>query len=223
MDTIPIQLFSAVGVIVAALIGGFLSLLSLVTSKDQKVSDLRYEWITAFRDELATLLAELNWSEFWAEEFKKNAANAGRNPWTEDAYKNSYLTIAKSATSLRLRLNRHVEDASLRVASGKFLKKLDEVLQDKWTSLITADLEPFSRELRELAAQILSSEWKRIEQGESGQRTLKKIAIGVLIVGVLGVVVVGAWLFRLPPLQSQQTPIAGAPQSGPTLTTRPVK
>ncbi len=218
MDAIPIQFYSAVGAIVAALIGGFLSLLSLTTSKDQKVSELRHEWITAFRDELATLLAELNWSEFWAEQFRQNAANAGKNPWTEDAYKNSYVTIAKSAASIRLRLDRHAKDASLRDASIKFLDKLDEVLQKEWTSLTAAKVQEFSRQLRELASPILQSEWRRIEQGEAGHRTLKRLAVAVLIAGLLGVLAVGVWLSRLPFRPGQQAPVSGAPQSGPAPT-----
>jgi hypothetical protein len=187
------------------------------------VSELRYEWITAFRDELATLLAELNWSEFWAEQFNKNSANSGKNAWTEDAYKNSYVTIAKSASSLRLRLNRHVKDSSQRDANINFLNKLDEVLQKEWTSLNAARVQSFSRELRELASPILNSEWQRIEQGESGHRTLKGLAVTVLVAGLLGVVVVGAWLSKLPSRPGQQVPVAGAPHSGPPPTTEPVK
>ncbi len=223
MDTIPIQFYSAVGVIVAALIGGFLSLLSLTTSKDQKVSELRYEWITAFRDELATLLAELLWTEFWAEQFKSNSANSGKNPWAEDAYKNSYVTISKSATSLRLRLKRHVKDASLRDADIKFLNKLDQVLLEEWEFLTVTRVESFSRELRELASPILNSEWQRIEQGELGHRTLKGLAVAVLIAGLLGVVLVGTRLSKLPTHPGQLAPVATAPQSGPAPTTQPVK
>ena len=223
MDAIPIQFYSAVGAIVAALIGGFLSLLSLTTSKDQKVSELRHEWITAFRDELATLLAELNWSEFWAEQFRQDAANTGKNPWTEDAYKSSYVTMAKSVASIRLRLNRHAKDASLRGANVKFLDKLDEVFQREWTALTAAKVEQFSRELRELASPILQSEWRRIEEGEAGHRTLKRLAEAVLVAGLLGVIAVGVWISRLASRPGRQAPISGAVQSGPAPTMEPAK
>ena len=46
----------ALGAITAALITGFLSLLGLIISKEQKTSEFRQQWIDALRQELAEFL-----------------------------------------------------------------------------------------------------------------------------------------------------------------------
>src|SRR5271166_3862254 len=44
------------GAIVAALIAGLISLLGLIISKEQKVSDFRQAWIDALRDDIAVVI-----------------------------------------------------------------------------------------------------------------------------------------------------------------------
>ena len=53
MDTLPGQLFVAVGAIIAALIAGAFSYFNLVSSKEAKVSEFRQEWINALRSEIS--------------------------------------------------------------------------------------------------------------------------------------------------------------------------
>jgi hypothetical protein len=50
----------AIGAIAAALIAGLIFLLSLVISKEQKISDFRQEWINSLRSEIAALIAHAN-------------------------------------------------------------------------------------------------------------------------------------------------------------------
>ena len=57
MNTFPIQALIPIGVITAALIAGFFSLLNLIVSKEQKVSEFRQQWIDSLRQELADHIA----------------------------------------------------------------------------------------------------------------------------------------------------------------------
>ena len=50
----------AVGAIGAALIAGVVSLLGLVISKEQKVSEFRQAWIDALRSDVASLISHVN-------------------------------------------------------------------------------------------------------------------------------------------------------------------
>lgn len=45
------------GVMFAAIVGGFFSFVSLISSKEQKVSEFRQQWIDGLRDELSTLFS----------------------------------------------------------------------------------------------------------------------------------------------------------------------
>jgi hypothetical protein len=46
----------AVGAVAAALIAGLISLLGLIISKEQKVSDFRQAWIDALRSDIAAVI-----------------------------------------------------------------------------------------------------------------------------------------------------------------------
>lgn len=185
----PIQFYSAMGAIVAALIAGFLSLLSLVTSKDQKLSELRHEWISEFRKELSELVAEVRYSKFWVERFLEDSRNHGKNPYVQDTYKSSFLAISKSVSSLGLRVNPDVSDKKLRTLNTVFLEKLKN-LKIGYSEATATDAEILSDELRDAARPILQSEWQYIEKGEVGHRILKIVAALVLVLGLFGVVAV---------------------------------
>ena len=57
MDSLPPQVLIPVGVILAALIGGFFSLISLIISKEQKTSEFRQQWIDSLRQEISDHIA----------------------------------------------------------------------------------------------------------------------------------------------------------------------
>lgn len=196
MEIVPAQFYSAMGAIFAALIAGFLSLLSLVTSKDQKLSELRHEWITDFRKELSELIAEVRYSEFWAEQFRNNPVNVGKNPYLEDVYKSAFLSISKSVSSLGLRINPRASNKKLRTLNEAFLVKLNELKTTYW-KLTWAQADTLTAELREIAGPILQSEWQHIERGELGHRILKIVAGSVLVLGLVGVVLIGMRLAHI--------------------------
>src|SRR5208283_2502860 len=90
---------AAVGSIVAALIAGLVSLLGLIISKEQKVSEFRQAWIDALRAEIADLIAHLN---------AVYGTAAAQFPSVAEAWKvvkEDYLAFNNAAARIRLRLN----------------------------------------------------------------------------------------------------------------------
>lgn len=51
----PPTIFIALGVIVAALVAGFFSFLSLVSAKENKVSEFRLTWLNGLRNEIVVV------------------------------------------------------------------------------------------------------------------------------------------------------------------------
>jgi hypothetical protein len=220
MDVTPIQFYSAIGAIVAALIGGFLSLFSLVTSKEQKLSELRHEWISDFRKELAELIAEMRYSSFWADQFLAEPTNAGKNPYITSDYKTSYLPFAKAFSSLRLRLNPNEANEQRRKLYSAFLSKMDEI-GAAWKGITFERAETLTRELRDLATPLLQSEWKRIEEGNAEHRVLKGCAIAVLSGGLVGVILLFP-LVRVQAIQGQSQQQGQTASPTPTPTPLPI-
>jgi hypothetical protein len=59
VDTVPVNLFIPIGAIVAALVAGLFSFFNLVLSKEQKLSELRQDWIDGLRNDLAEHIAAI--------------------------------------------------------------------------------------------------------------------------------------------------------------------
>lgn len=57
MPDFPVQALIPIGAIVAALVAGFFSVLSLIVSKEQKISEFRQQWIDSLRQELSDHMA----------------------------------------------------------------------------------------------------------------------------------------------------------------------
>lgn len=55
--SLPLQSFTAIGAITAAIIAGGISFISTVLAKDQKISEFRQAWIDALRDDIAEELS----------------------------------------------------------------------------------------------------------------------------------------------------------------------
>jgi len=203
MDITPAQFYSAIGAIIAALIGGFLSLLTLITSKDQKISELRNEWISDFRKELAELIAEVRYAIFWVDQYLADPANTGKNPYLDETYKTAYLCFAKAFNSIKLRIDPDERSKKRRKLNAALSAKLTEISKG-WKTLNSESAETLTRELRECAEPLLKFEWKSIERGSFGHVVLKWAAVIILVLGLSGVAIVGVKFAHINPGPSEQ-------------------
>lgn len=81
-------------VAIAAIITGLISLLGLIISKEQKISEFRQEWINALRSEISSLISH------------GNAIYGGlvtKQLW--ENMKSDYLGMNEATANIRLRLN----------------------------------------------------------------------------------------------------------------------
>jgi hypothetical protein len=96
----------AVGAVSAALIAGLVSLLGLIVSKEQKVSEFRQAWIDALRSELSSLIAHAN-AIHGAE-----MANYQSPSEVWKVVRPDFVGINEAAARIRLRLNPKESEAS---------------------------------------------------------------------------------------------------------------
>lgn len=177
---LTVALITAVGAFIVACVAGAFSLLGLVISKEQQVSEFRQAWIDALRADLAGFVAhahqiqallvghaDLGFQEFWT------------------ATRDDYIALNQASVRIKLRLNPE-EDAHKAILStmGK-MEALFDHLSDPESS---KKLKEISDSLEGDAPALLKNEWVRVKQGEPTYRVAKWLAGVVLIVAVVAVV-----------------------------------
>lgn len=158
----------ALGAIIAALITGAVSLLSLIISKESKTSDFRQAWVDALRAETTELISEYR---------LYSHRRAAGIPSSGDA--NSLLKIRASQTSIRLRMK---PSEDLTKAAVKVLDEMDDLLaRGDWTVLGSEDV---ARRLEATIQPILKENWERVKSGEPWFQFTRWLVAGVIIIAL---------------------------------------
>lgn len=167
-----------IGVIAAAVITGFISVIGLIISKEQKVSEFRQAWIDSLRDEISKLISNANaihgagMADFQtrSEEWK----NVGPN----------FIKINEAVANIRLRLNSNEKD------SQEILETIQQI-EALFTDGLSVDYKNLGTLEKNLVAKtqiVLKGEWVRVRKGELVYRVTRNVAITFLIVALLGLV-----------------------------------
>ena len=158
-------------VAIAAIITGLISLLGLIISKEQKISEFRQEWINALRSEISSLIS------------RATAIHGGlvtNQPW--DNMKSDYLGINEATANIRLRLN------ITEVESKEVLDKLEK-LEKQFTPLGRIpnyeELDKLLNEITDEARIVLKNEWIRVKRGEYIYRITCLIWLIVIVSGIV--------------------------------------
>ncbi|MBD3821224.1 MAG: hypothetical protein IE914_03025 [Thiotrichales bacterium] len=172
----------AIGAITAALITAAISLLGLIISKEQKVSEFRQAWIDALRTELSSVISHANalcdvrsltnltLMEKWA---------LGRENLTK---------INTDVSSIRLRLNKDEPEAQ---AILKSLDALESAFSSREDIDITPRIHEIESDLIEKSQIFLSKEWSRVKNGEPIYNFSKYAALVIIIV----LLILGVYFF----------------------------
>lgn len=169
----------AIGAVSAALIAGLVSLLGLIVSKEQKVSEFRQAWIDALRAELSSLIAHAN---------AIHGADAAGFPNSSEAWKvvrADFVGINEAAARIRLRLNPTESEAA------KVLSQLEtlEMLLAPERAMDYVQLNEAEKKLVSVAQVVLKDEWLRVQRGEHVFRAARFAALLVCAACVIALLV----------------------------------
>jgi hypothetical protein len=170
----------AVGAVSAALIAGLVSLLGLIVSKEQKVSEFRQAWIDALRAELSSLIAHAN---------AIHGANMAGFANSSEAWKvvrADFVGINEAAARIRLRLNSKESEA---VAVLSQLERLEQLLAPETTKIDYLQLNTAEKELVSVAQVVLKQEWLRVRRGEQVFRVARFAALCVCAACVIALII----------------------------------
>jgi hypothetical protein len=170
----------------AAWIAGAFSILGLLTSKEEKVSEFRQAWIDALRADLALLVAHAHQIYAYVAMHRPLDVQLFWKETRED-----YLTLNGASTRIKLRLNREEAESKLVLCTMGKMEALFAFVPNGQPALSIEDINKIVDELESNAPPLLKKEWNRVKGGELIYRIAKWSS--VVIFGVTGVV--AAWLF----------------------------
>lgn len=197
--SIPATVYVAFGVITAALLTGFFSIMNMVSAKENKVSEFRLAWVDGLRNEIAEynsaaqeLYRARNPAKFTGENFHSEVEKHQLEIEFFKETREAYARASENLSKIQLRLNpEHIKEnpespeAKLMIAVSKARrlknKQLREVMQ-------------CSEEIRAAAGPILKSTWDSVKRGEPGYRKIRMISIITVAIGFYAILAFGAYI-----------------------------
>lgn len=180
---------AAAAAITVAVIAGSFSFLNLITSKEQKVSEFRQQWIDSLRSSMAEYLSALS---YLSELYNNFSEQSGQD---KDRFE-----IAEKVEDTRVRVNQSYNDIVFRInpaednAEGESLNKAFlnalEKTREHYKRSEHAEALSACDAVREAGKPLLKHEWKRVKRGEPSYIKAKRAALAVLGAGLIAAVVI---------------------------------
>jgi hypothetical protein len=168
----------AVGAVAAALVVGLVSLLALIISKEQKVSEFRQAWIDGLRKELALLIAHAN-AIFGAGMVHFNTT---AEHWKVVRF--DFAGINNAVARIRLRLNPKEKESEAILSEIEVLERLLAPGQ----AMNHVEINATEKRLVEKAQVVLKTEWRRVRRGETVYRSARVAALVVSVGSVVALI-----------------------------------
>ncbi len=170
---------AAIGGIVAALVAGSGAVLTLIITKESKISEFRQQWIDSLRSDVSEYLSRIHSIENVYD--LEGISEKDRHELTDAAYVAANL----AAFNIRLRLNANEEP------SRKLLEAVDEIEAHANTKKDRGRLAALEKALLQRARHVLAEEWARVKHGEPAYVWAKRI--GLIAAAVM--IAILSWLF----------------------------
>ncbi len=209
-DVIIAGIIGLIGTIGVAMISGVISIVGLIISKEQKLSEFRQTWIDALRDDISHFVShplmisaynecvlkpkvqrlreDLSQSGSAPEDIKKQEAEAISAFYVD--MKDDYSKINIYSTRIKLRLNDGAHETESKMLLS-VLKRMEGLisqipaLDDQAVQDAVGEIETISRPL-------LKKEWERVKKGEKAFQIAKYASLAVSC--LLAVAIVGLFL-----------------------------
>lgn len=192
---LPPQAIAALATLVAALIAGAVSFVTLTMTKEQKTSEFRQAWIDALREELSQLLGAARAFARAVEMLRtygRDYKDKVMFPLSEEKISELRYQAAETLSKIQLRLNpeeaKHIELMALLRSA---ITKQNDLLQNDG-----ADIKPIMDAIEKATAHaqtILKDEWRRVKRGELPFQIARNWVAP--IIAILSLLFVGLILF----------------------------
>lgn len=176
MESLLPEIIVLIGVIIAAIITGFFSFVSLINAKDQKVSEFRQDWINELREEISRYSTQATILAIKVSLYQKENQKNVKDFWNE--HRKEHFEFFNCLNLIRLRVN---------PKKDKFIiDKVDEIYKMFSNSKVESnDVFKKCNNLIELSQGLLKKEWVKVKRGEWAHFITKW---GTLIVFIASVI-----------------------------------
>lgn len=164
------------GPIIAAFIAAVISLLGLLISKENKVSEFRQAWIDFLREETATVITHAH---------AIHGAYLAKFPSNPEIWKNmreDFVRMNEAWAKIKLRLNPDEEPSK---AILDALQKHEEIFLEHDKPPDFSKLGDADHQLLRCTQVVLKEEWEKVKRGERIYRAATWLAAILVIVGFL--------------------------------------
>lgn len=177
-------LIAAVGALLVACVAGGFSLLGLIISKEQKVSEFRQAWIDALRADLADLVARAYQIQSFVIIHRHLQTNAS-DRWKET--REDYVALNQASTRIKLRLN--PEECESKLVLGS-MSRMEDLLKDIKDEASSKKIDEIVDALERDAPVLLKKEWNRVKGGEPIYWWSRVLAFSIFLLAGIAVAVV---------------------------------
>jgi hypothetical protein len=163
----------AVSAITAAIIAGVIALLSLIISKEQKVSEFRQQWVDALREDIAAVIAHSHTIQGIA---RSRPESDQESYWKTVHPDFSALIVASARVRLRLNRSEAKHNALLRAVNElQSVSKTGEIPEPEV-------LNNFTNKLVVAAQIVLKTEWNRVRRGELVYQVTSAVTLILIVI-----------------------------------------
>jgi hypothetical protein len=187
--TIPQEMYAPLATGIAAFIAAVATLVSLIVSKENKISDFRHLWIQEVRNHLSEILSATQNISAWRQAHEIKGITENNFLEVFGTVEEHYSKIFHSISQVLLRLNakehkeliRLLEDLGNKVSDAEHFLLQPKAVSNQVTLVINE------------SQKVLKTEWEVVKKGETAfvslKNTSKIIAIALSLVGILVLVI----------------------------------
>ncbi|HIF9258767.1 TPA: hypothetical protein ACX6RA_001823 [Photobacterium damselae] len=172
-----------IGALFTAMIAGFFAFINLISSKEQKVSEFRQDWINQLRDAISEYISSLSYLSIL---YKHNLEQDGSDQKSKfdmvQSVEETYSKLNKSYNDILFRVNPKEKNKEHILINDEFLTALSET-RDLYMKSNFLEAVKACDKLRDKTKPLLKYEWIRVKEGEPKFKFWKYFAVLILSVG----------------------------------------
>lgn len=177
------QAIIAFGAILAAVIAGSFSFLNLITSKEQKVSEFRQNWIDALRNSISEYISSLSYISILYKHYSEKKEENKDKFEMAKGIEEIYAKVNKSYNDIIFRVNDKETDEKGKLLNDAFLAAL-KTTREHYNKAKYMESFKSCDAVRDATKPLLKYEWERVKNGEPAYKRAKKISAMVLVFGL---------------------------------------
>lgn len=180
-DSVPSNVFVAIATVVAAIIAGLISVVTLTLTKEQKTSEFRQAWIDGLRQDLSEFFAAARAMARASEELAALGSRYASMPFTMPASQIAEIRQAVAVAFYRIKLRLNAEETEHKELLRLLLRTTEEQNQQLQAQSFDANKVLLALEAAaEYARPVLKAEWTRVKKGEPQFRLVRNWLVPVV-------------------------------------------